>query len=95
MRIKRNEFRKNNTKKYKGHPTYIYAQIGDEFLFVGITHSEITNGVKNIKLDKNPNPKDKKNAYFRPFTDKMGKSSFGKKLKGWTISENDKNKIKK
>lgn len=55
--IKKNEFRKN---KSNGHPAHIYARIGNSYKFIGITHSKITSGVENIELDKNPNPKDKK-----------------------------------
>ena len=93
--IKKNEFRKNNSKEYTGHPTYIYAQVGNEFIFVGITHAKITDGIKNIQLERNPNPKDKRPSYMRPFADKKHKSSFGKKLKGWKLTENDKKKALK
>ena len=46
---KRNEFRKS---KDNGHPAYIYAKVGNSYEFIGITHSDLTNGVKNIKLEK-------------------------------------------
>lgn len=59
---KKNEFRKN---KASGHPAYIYAKVGNDYKFIGITHSSITDGVKNIKLDKNPDPKDKRKANAR------------------------------
>ena len=63
---KRNHFRLNNSKKVRGHPTYIYKKVGDKYHFIGITHSEITHRTKNIKLDKNPNPddpRDPRNGY--------------------------------
>lgn len=92
---KRNEFRKKNTKDGRGHPTYIYARQGNDYSYIGLTHAEITDGVRNIQLDKNPDPKDKRRAYFRPKSQRGHKSSFGKKLKGWRFSERDKEKIKK
>ena len=92
---KRNEFRVKNTKDGKGHPTYVYARTGDEYSFLGITHAEITKGVRNIPLERNPNPKENKKAYIRPNADKSHRSSFGKKLKGWSFSDNDKKKIDK
>ena len=54
-KLERNEFRKN---KVSGHPAYIYAKVGNKFIFLGITHSAIDSktGELNIKLDKNPNP---------------------------------------
>jgi len=91
----RNEFRKKNSKDGRGHPTYIYARRGDDFYYIGLTHAKITNGVKNIKLERNPNPKDKREAYFIPRSQSNKKASFGKKLKGWHFSDSDKQKIKK
>ena len=78
----RNEFRKKNSKDGRGHPTYIYARQGDDYFYIGITHAEITKGVKNITLEKNPNPKDSRSAYFRPRAEKNNRASFSKKLKG-------------
>ncbi len=89
-RTKKDEFRKN---KDTGHPAYIYAKIGNELKYIGITHSEITQGVKNIKLDKNPNPKDKKSAYARPKSERAKTSRFGKKKKDWKLSKKDKEKL--
>ena len=56
----RKGFRKMNNKKVDkyGHPTYVYAKIGDDYKYIGITHSPITKGVRNIKLEVNPDPKD-------------------------------------
>ena len=93
QRQKRNEFRKINKKDGRRHPAYIYEKIGDEFRFIGITHSPITKETENIKLEKNPNPKDRSTAYVRPFPNKAKVSSFGKKIKGWFFGEKDKEKI--
>ena len=91
--IKKNEFRINNSKKAKGHPTYIYAQEGNEYKFIGITHAEITEGVRNIPLEKNPEPGNKTEAYIRPKPDKENRSRCGSKLKGWFFSDADKEKV--
>ncbi len=91
--IKKNEFRKNNSRRTAGHPTYIYAQEGDEYKFIGITHSPITDDIDNIPLEKNPEPGNKTKAYIRPNPAKAHKSSFGSKLKGWFFSDADKEKV--
>lgn len=88
------EFRKLHDCERKGHPTYIYARVGDEFNFIGITHSPITKRKRNIKLDNNPEPKNSKPAYLRSYTDKHKKDSFSKPLDGWKFSQNDYKKAK-
>ena len=92
----RKGFRKMNNKKEDTycHPTYVYAKVGDEYKYIGITHSPITKGVKNIRLEQNPNPKDKSTAYVRPVAQKTHRSKFGKRLNGWKFSDKDKTKIK-
>ncbi len=91
--IKKNEFRKNNSRRTAGHPTYIYAQEGDDYKFIGITHSPITDDMENIPLDKNPEPGNNSQAYIRPTPQKEHRSSFGAKLKGWFFSPSDKEKV--
>lgn len=91
--IKKNEFRKSNDKKFGEHPTYIYAQQGKKLKFIGITHANITEGVENIPLEKNPEPGNKSPFYIRPYPDEAHKSSFGAKLKGWFFSAKDKKKV--
>ena len=78
-----------------GHPTYIYAQDGDKLRYVGLTHASVTQGVRNIKLDKNPNPQDSRDSYIRPSPDKAPKSQFGRKLKDWQLADSDKRKVKR
>ena len=87
------EFRKIYNKEMKGHPTYIYAKVGEKFHFIGITHAEITRSVKNIKLDKNPNPKDISSSYIRPMTNAAKSKFFGRILKFWKFSNNDISKV--
>lgn len=87
---KRDEFRRN---KKTQHPAYIFAKVGNSFKFVGITHSEVTEGMNNIKLEKNPNPKDKTTAYARPKTEKSKTNDFKQKEKTWKLSKSDKEKV--
>lgn len=91
--MKLNEFRRNNSKKGRGHPTYIYAKENGEYRYIGISHSPITQGLKNIKLDKNPEPKNKTTAYIRPKSQKDKVSNFGKKLPKWKFADSDKQKV--
>ncbi len=87
-------FRRNNSKKVRGHPTYIYKKINDEYYFVGITHAPVTNRVKNIKLDYNPNPNDSKHSYIRPFSSKEKIKKFSnKELSDWKINKKDRPKF--
>ncbi len=90
--VKKDEFRQN---KKTHHPAYIYAKQGNEFIYIGITHAPITQGVRNIKLDKNPNPKDKELAYIRPKVEKSKTNNFKGKEKDWRLSKKDKEKIDK
>lgn len=92
VEVKKNEFR---TYKLTGHPSYIYARVGNDYKFIGITHSEITKDVKNIRLDKNPNPNDMRVAYAHPYSRKDKTRAFSEKRKGWKISKRDKDKVKK
>lgn len=89
---KRDEFRKN---KDTGHPSYIYEKVGSKYVFIGLTHSPITHKTKNIKLDKNPNPQDNKDAYFRPKPKEAPAKRFKKKESGWKLSQSDKKKADK
>lgn len=89
--LKREEFRKN---KLSGHPAYIFKKVGNKYEFIGITHAEITQGTRNIKLDKSPNPADKKIAYIKPKTEKLKENKFSKKpYKGWKFTEKDRTKV--
>ena len=89
--VKRSEFRVNKTT---GHPTYIYAKVGKRYKYIGITHAEITQGVKNIKLEDNPNPQDNGNAYIRPRVKEDKTKNFKEKKNGWKFSDRDKPKVK-
>ena len=85
----RNEFRRRR-KGGEGHPAHIYRKVGNTYVFIGITHSDVTRGVKNIKLDKNPNPNDKKPAYIKPTPERASTSEFHKKPeKGLSFASSD------
>lgn len=86
----RNEFR---DYKPSGHPAYIYEKVGNEFRFLGVTHAPITRGIKNIKLEKSPDPNDTKTAYIKPQTQQDKINHFDKRHKGWKITDSDKEKI--
>lgn len=91
---KRNEFRKN---KKSGHPAYIFAKIGDKFVYIGLTHDDVLkSGIKCIELDKNPNPDDQEKSYAKPYTETLKENKFSKQpYKNWSFSENDRKKIEK
>lgn len=88
--IKKNEFRKHKDSR---HPAYIYAKVGNEYKYIGLTHSPITDNVKNIKLEKNPNPNDNRTAYIRPKSEKAKTNRFRKKENDWRFSKKDKEKV--
>lgn len=78
-----------------GHPAYIYAKVGDEFIFLGITHAPITNGMKNIQLDTNPDPSDSFSVYVKRTIESDKANRFGTIKRGWRFSDNDKMKVEK
>lgn len=88
----RSEFRKH---KRSGHPAYIYAKVGDEFIFLGITHAPITNGMKNIQLDTNPDPSDSSSVYVKRTIESDKANRFSDPYKGWKLSDSDKTKVNK
>lgn len=88
--IVKNEFRKN---KDTGHPTFIYARVGNDYKYIGLTHSPITDNVRNIELERNPNPVDTRTSYIRPKSEQAKTNRFKSKEKGWSFSQKDKEKI--
>ncbi len=92
------EFKRKNTFPGKGHPAYLCYKEGDNFYYIGITHDDIVTidnkKYINIKLDKNPNPEDKKDAYFVPFVGKESKNSFGHRYSNYSFTQKDKKKVR-
>lgn len=86
-------FRKFKNGKFTGHPQYVYDEKGQKYLIIGITESPETNGVANIPLDVNPEPKNTNPAYIRPKPDSVEKGARNIKLKGWKFAGSDKPKI--
>ena len=92
---KRSEFRKN---KVSGHPAYIYAKVGNEFIYLGLTHSAIDkkSGKINILLECNPNPKDSQDAYIKTQSETLKSNKFSKQpYKNWSFTPNDQKKVDK
>lgn len=83
-------FRKNKTTK---HPAYAYSKKNDKIQYVSLTHSDKYNNKPNIPLHKNPNPKDKKQAYILPdpYEDKI--RDFSRGYNDWKIHAKDKSKF--
>ena len=88
----RQGFRKNKRIK---HPTYVVGEVGNIYKYIGITHSESFNGVKNIPLKRNPNPSDARKSYIRPCVEEDIPKNFGRRLKGWSFSDEDKKTVKR
>lgn len=78
-----------NNKESRGHPAYIYAKVGGKLKYLGITHGEISKGVKNIELIKNPDPTDAKKSYIRPKAGEAKQKHIGKEHKNWKFSKED------
>ena len=88
-------FRKFRNGKLTGHPQYVFGEDGKVYQIIGITTGAETNGVKNIPLDKNPEPGNDRKAYIRPKTGTVKKGVENSKLKGWKFAESDKSKVRK
>ena len=89
-------FRVNHSKESSGHPSYIIRKAGDCYDSVGLTHSPITDNRKNIRLRKNPNPKDNRASYMRPFFRRDPIKRFSKRrIRGWKFIKRDKKRIRK
>ena len=89
-------FRVNRSKEASVHPTYVIRKKGENYDYIGLTHSPVTDNKRNIKLSRNPNPKDNRTSYVRPFfrSDPIKKFS-GKRIRGWKFAKKDKNKIRR
>jgi hypothetical protein len=82
------------------HPSYIHEKDGGKYKHFGLTHKDKpVDGIKPERLDRNPNPRDKKPAYFIPVEKVDNKKHFKKDAKfqydDWKMSSADKEKINK
>lgn len=69
---------------------YVFGEDGKDFLVLGITRSSETNGILNIPLTKNPEPKNEERAYLRPKIMRVSKGVENEVQKGWHFSNADK-----
>ena len=44
------------------HPTIVFEEFGNKYGYIGITHSKVTSGNKNIPLPENPEKGDIRKA---------------------------------
>ena len=72
---------------------YVFEKKDDKFHYIGITHSPVTQGVRNVKLERNPNPNDHRTAYVRPKTDSTNEK-LQTRFTDWKFSENDRKTVK-
>ena len=92
----RKHFRINHSRESSGHPSYILRRTGDSYDSIGLTHSPVTDNKRNVRLRKNPNPKDNRTSYIRPFFRRDPIKRFSKrKIHGWKFAKRDKRKIRK
>ena len=88
-------FRVNRSKEASVHPAYVIRKKGDSYDYIELTHSPVTDNRRNIRLKKNPNPKDNRLSYIRPFFRSGLIRKFSKKkIRGWKFSRKDKRKIR-
>ena len=100
---KKSEFRYHDVivikpKKHKEiiirHPSYIFLEKENTYIYVSITHSPKVYNAVVIKLRKNPNPKDGRDSYVVVDIKEASKDTFGSKLKGWEIDSDDEKDIR-
>ena len=87
-----------NTKKGKNaikeHPTFVFLQNGDIYIYVQLTHSKRIKGKVLIKLKKNPNPLDIRDSYYIEEICKDKMTNFGRNRKNWKIAKSDETRIR-
>ncbi|MBQ8291902.1 MAG: hypothetical protein IJX88_05305 [Clostridia bacterium] len=68
------------------HPLYIYKKRGKSMFGLAITHDEKgANRSKTKALDKNPNPKDDRQARIKKKAEVHDEKNLGPRLKGWSF----------
>ena len=71
------------------HPAYVFLKKGNVYIYVTITHSSKVEDHVVIKLRKNPNPLDKKDAYYVVDVKQDTKDRFGRRHDDWRIDPED------
>lgn len=88
----KDEFRYNYAK---GHKNYVFAETDDGiYICVGITHESSTFSKPNMPLEKNPQRGKTEKAYIRNGIISDKKKYYGKKLKNYSFSSNDRKNVK-
>lgn len=77
------------------HPSYIFLEKGNIFIFVSITHSNNIDNLIVLELRDNPNPKDKQKSFWVVQFKEDTKDRFGRKRKKWKMNELDDTDIRK
>lgn len=86
---KKNEFRYHNVviinefgKEIKiRHPSYVFLEKGNVYIYVSITHSKNIENYIVIELRENPNPKDKNKSFWAAEIKEDTKDRFGRRQK--------------
>ena len=84
----RNQFRFSNSKQAGYHPHYIFGEVKDKYISLGMT----THPGRNVKVSKiqSPNPNYSGDQYIQHKIFKMKKSAYKKKReKGWGFAKSD------
>ena len=71
------------------HPAYVFLQKGNVYVYAGITHSKKVPNKTVVKFRKNPNPKDRRDAYFVAEAKEDTTDRFGRKHDDWIIDPLD------
>ena len=86
-----NRFGYNNSPAAKGHPNYFFAKTkSGKYKSFGLT-TEINEPYPKIKLNKNPNSSDSRDAYIKKnvFTTKRDYVKFNDNLDAWAFDKSD------
>ncbi len=89
--IPKDEFRYNFSQKHKN---YVFAEVGNKFKSVGLTHDDTTFGKINMPLNKNPQNGKTEKSYIRNGIISDNKRSYGKPLNNYAFDESDRLNVK-
>lgn len=79
-------------KYYKSrHPAAIVGEDNETFMYKGLSHENYKN--RKIKLNVNPNRKDKSDSYIDKKCVRKNKKLFGKRKKNYIFDKSDYNKL--
>ena len=76
------------------HPSYVFLEKGNIYIYISITHSDNVENAIVIKLRKNPNPHNQRDSYRIVDIKEDTKDRFGRKLKKWVMDLEDDNDIR-